>query len=213
MTPTGRPIRAGFPHSDIFGSKLAPNSPKLVAGCHVLHRLYAPRHPPNALITLEPPPCTGHSPPQLHSSPSLYAQPPANRAHADTHALAHAPAGGRSFRKDTRNPAKIPAEKPGRDQAGLQFLFNDVHEPTRSRPGYHAWNPGRNQPISINQSSPSVRGQWLVTNHQSPSAGGGERNRTDDLLLAKQALSRLSYTPGNRTARRRPRAGSNGGPG
>jgi hypothetical protein len=27
------------------------------------------------------------------------------------------------------------------------------------------------------------------------SAGGGERDRTDDLLLAKQALSQLSYTP------------------
>ncbi len=25
--------------------------------------------------------------------------------------------------------------------------------------------------------------------------GGGERARTDDLLLAKQALSQLSYTP------------------
>ena len=25
--------------------------------------------------------------------------------------------------------------------------------------------------------------------------GGGERERTDDLLLAKQALSQLSYTP------------------
>ncbi len=25
--------------------------------------------------------------------------------------------------------------------------------------------------------------------------GGGERDRTDDLLLAKQALSHLSYTP------------------
>ena len=25
--------------------------------------------------------------------------------------------------------------------------------------------------------------------------GGGERDRTDDLLLAKQALSQLSYTP------------------
>jgi hypothetical protein len=25
--------------------------------------------------------------------------------------------------------------------------------------------------------------------------GGGERNRTVDLLLAKQALSQLSYTP------------------
>ena len=28
--------------------------------------------------------------------------------------------------------------------------------------------------------------------------GGGERNRTDDLLLAKQALSQLSYTPAAR---------------
>jgi hypothetical protein len=27
------------------------------------------------------------------------------------------------------------------------------------------------------------------------SDGGGERDRTDDLLLAKQALSQLSYTP------------------
>src|SRR5215472_16391402 len=27
-------------------------------------------------------------------------------------------------------------------------------------------------------------------------SGGGERVRTDDLLLAKQALSQLSYTPG-----------------
>src|SRR5512139_3162732 len=29
--------------------------------------------------------------------------------------------------------------------------------------------------------------------------GGGERDRTDDLLLAKQALSRLSYTPSQRS--------------
>src|SRR5260221_2079757 len=36
--------------------------------------------------------------------------------------------------------------------------------------------------------------------------GGGERNRTDDLLLAKQALSQLSYTPQvfGRPAARRP---------
>jgi hypothetical protein len=31
-----------------------------------------------------------------------------------------------------------------------------------------------------------------VTRHAD---GGGERDRTDDLLLAKQALSQLSYTP------------------
>jgi hypothetical protein len=29
--------------------------------------------------------------------------------------------------------------------------------------------------------------------------GGGERDRTDDLLLAKQALSQLSYTPDKAT--------------
>lgn len=34
-----------------------------------------------------------------------------------------------------------------------------------------------------------------VITHGHHAAGGGERNRTDDLLLAKQALSRLSYTP------------------
>jgi hypothetical protein len=31
--------------------------------------------------------------------------------------------------------------------------------------------------------------------HLNPEIGGGERDRTDDLLLAKQALSQLSYTP------------------
>ncbi len=34
-----------------------------------------------------------------------------------------------------------------------------------------------------------------LTNPPDTLAGGGDRNRTDDLLLAKQALSQLSYTP------------------
>ena len=34
--------------------------------------------------------------------------------------------------------------------------------------------------------------------------GGGERDRTDDLLLAKQALSQLSYTPVRTTERQWP---------
>ena len=42
-----------------------------------------------------------------------------------------------------------------------------VHHLQRSTPNSHSWN------------------------------GGGERDRTDDLLLAKQALSQLSYTPDN----------------
>ncbi len=40
----------GFPHSEIFGSKLIRSSPKLIAAYYVLHRLLVPRHPPNALI-------------------------------------------------------------------------------------------------------------------------------------------------------------------
>ena len=44
--------RDGFPHSDIPGSKRACHSPGLIAACHVLLRLLAPRHPPYALSSL-----------------------------------------------------------------------------------------------------------------------------------------------------------------
>ena len=40
---------AGFPHSDISGSKDMCSSPKLFAAYHVFHRLLVPRHPPCAL--------------------------------------------------------------------------------------------------------------------------------------------------------------------
>ena len=43
---------AGFPHSEILGSKLMCSSPRLIAACHVLHRLLMPRHSPCALISL-----------------------------------------------------------------------------------------------------------------------------------------------------------------
>jgi hypothetical protein len=43
------PIREGLPHSEIRGSTIARISPRLIAACHVLHRLSVPRHPPNAL--------------------------------------------------------------------------------------------------------------------------------------------------------------------
>jgi hypothetical protein len=49
----GYPRKGGFPHSEIRGSTIARISPRLIAACHVLHRLLAPRHPPNALVSLE----------------------------------------------------------------------------------------------------------------------------------------------------------------
>ena len=51
--PTIRKVEGGFPHSEIPGSKLVRSSPRLIAAYHVLHRLSAPRHPPNALKTLD----------------------------------------------------------------------------------------------------------------------------------------------------------------
>jgi len=45
-------LAEGFPHSEIRGSTIARISPRLIAACHVLHRLLAPRHPPNALLSL-----------------------------------------------------------------------------------------------------------------------------------------------------------------
>ncbi len=42
-------LTAGFPHSEIHGSKLIRSSPWLIAAYYVLHRLSTPRHPPNAL--------------------------------------------------------------------------------------------------------------------------------------------------------------------
>ena len=43
-----------LPHSEISGSKRVCRSPKLIAACHVLHRLLAPRHPLCALLSLIP---------------------------------------------------------------------------------------------------------------------------------------------------------------
>src|SRR5262245_16707789 len=43
---------AGFPHSEICGSRAICASPQLIAAYHVLHRLLTPRHPPNALSSL-----------------------------------------------------------------------------------------------------------------------------------------------------------------
>ena len=49
----GSPLLEGLPHSEISGSQSARLSPELIAACHVLHRLSVPRHPPDALKTLD----------------------------------------------------------------------------------------------------------------------------------------------------------------
>src|SRR5579863_2724117 len=61
----------GFPHSEISGSMPACGSPKLIAACHVLHRLLLPRHPPCALSSLTTK-FTQHTAAQLRSHPHCH---------------------------------------------------------------------------------------------------------------------------------------------
>ena len=63
---------AGFPHSEICGSKLMCSSPQLIAACHVLLRLLMPRHSPCALSSLT---CSSQSP--LRFVSALAKTPPA----------------------------------------------------------------------------------------------------------------------------------------
>ena len=69
---TQQRIEGGFPHSEIPGSTLVRSSPRLIAAYHVLHRLSAPRHPPDALITLD---CSHDPWPPQVSSPWPKARP------------------------------------------------------------------------------------------------------------------------------------------
>jgi hypothetical protein len=53
--------------------------------------------------------------------------------------------------------------------------------------------------MSKNETAPLARGRVLCRALARTRDGGGRRDRTDDLLLAKQALSQLSYAPVLRT--------------
>ena len=93
----GYPQRGGLPHSDIRGSTLARSSPRLIAACHVLPRLLAPRHPPDALLLRGPrlspttAAATGHHHHNRSSSSTAPAaaaaetQPPHTHSHTTEH--------------------------------------------------------------------------------------------------------------------------------
>ena len=72
-------LSGGFPHSEISGSTIARISPKLIAACHVLHRLLAPRHPPSALNSLSP---TTRTPARRTINQLSLGVAPARKSHA-----------------------------------------------------------------------------------------------------------------------------------
>ena len=261
-----------MPHSDIHGSTPARGSPWLFAACHVLHRLLVPRHPPNALVTLdhsgtrrayktrrtphhaqEPPPdddppksrqpapsalprtrhsahthlsdgARGHHTRRtvaplsaLHPSPgkgrrSLRggATPPVGQKRDHTLHSAPTCTGGETtssgmVRKDQPEAARTEAHQNlihgGKDHgvrpADPRGTDQDDH-PTHSRTTAHR-PPSRASPHSLGPNLFPYPTMMLLVRHSAPAAplaGGDDRDRTGDPLLAKQVLSQLSYAPG-----------------
>ena len=180
-------VRGGLPHSEVPGSPIARISPGLFAACHVLHRLSVPRHPPDALvsrlITASPSPAmpttAAHRakphalpPPQREptvSMKTLLSDPPAA-------SLARPAGPPRSHHNSLCTLQSTPPRRPAAVSRDLLRTSGRACQQAHNRlPAAHL-SPTRNI--------------WCQRH-----PGGGERTRTDDLLLAKQALSQLSYTP------------------
>ncbi len=194
-------ISGGFPHSDIFGSKFARNSPKLFAACHVLHRLSAPRHPPNALMTLDRRHSVqGQAAP--HNGLLLAVKYPQNHQTASSAVL-------RSCVPHPIHPVKQQSQLP---RTSAQSSLPQHHRDWRrwwSRPGSNALCGSIHPLVStlacLRQSMVEPTGIECAVRFDSPARlnprlpaavdGGADRDRTGDLKLAKLALSQLSYGP------------------
>ena len=157
MTPTR------FPHSEIPGSKLICSSPRLIAACHVLHRLSAPRHPPCTLSSLTKLECICFGSTNLSSMPDSVVKDPSDSG-STRKRLSHAHLAAK------RRPDRILPREEENERATL----------SRSE---RARKPDR-------KCEQRTECPWAA-----PRVGGADRNRTDDLRLARAALSQLSYSP------------------
>ena len=140
---SGRYRRSGgLPHSEIHGSKPARGSPWLIATCCVLHRLSVPRHPPDALQTLD-----------LNSTFSERHAQGQTRTSAIVEKMHHArPNRMNRHRTITLAPPKLlsPADHP----VGSSLVTYPLHNVNRSRIGAlmarkHKPLLSRNTPASV----------------------------------------------------------------
>ncbi len=246
-------VEGGFPHSEIQGSKPVRGSPRLIAAYHVLHRLSAPRHPPDTLMTLDHshhrcPPGSGDPCPAGHGTSTL------GTPRRD--AQVHPQSGPKTFASErvrdegrSRLPVTAPALRgPSHDGKAMQRRSApSVRAASASCACLAAGPSGRTHSLftmSNNTLRPEGRamrrpdgpaansliadglgslGVGVVRSTVRPCAppkadGGARRDRTDDLMLAKHALYRLSYCPGRERSRgeaprSRSRGAVTGGPG
>ena len=160
---------AGFPHSEIPGSRPAHGSPRLIAVFHVLHRHLAPRHPPYALSSL------------------TYVMRRNRRSSCAAIRLLRCPAPtgrGRSGGLAAQRRAPASWFPPLGRQALLRNSARQSAGPRGPRARLHAIR------YSV---PPAVPFRKLFA--FSCRSGGDEGTRTPDIRLAKAALSQLSYIP------------------
>ncbi len=208
-------LPGGLPHSEIPGSTIARISPGLFAACHVLHRLSVPRHPPDALDLRLIAARRQRSPQRTPAGRTIQ-----TAAHRDktrrrqtrlgktlqNTAISHEDAS--SDKADAATPAaprvryhRTPGSQP---RCRRRTMSASVTSQLSLHPSIIAPAPAPPKPATprrgpLKTASPNVARPHRSPRQRCPMAeapdGGGERDRTDDLLLAKQALSHLSYTP------------------
>ena len=164
----------GFPHSEILGSKLIRSSPGLIAAYYVLHRLHAPRHPLDALKALD----RSHYLYPQHSQPLLKGRLVIGQRTKD-HVLQRGRLIGQI--KKNQNSRAVAVSLPGCGiKQAAKHLFTMSKDPAAA-------------PLKVTK-LPNLLSNY-ATSRVLRGTGGAGRNRTDDILLAKQTLSQLSYGP------------------
>ena len=190
----------GFPHSEISGSTDICSSPKLIAACHVLRRLLMPRHSPCALYSLtlrdilvllfgimqainrllsQNCNCYPHlfrcSTIKIHNSFQLPLKPSVALLSSHFNTLFSFQGAISGFEARSQNLISQIL----RSNSKLDLVGPSGLEPPTLR-------------LSVVRSSQLSYGP---VQHGLYSVGGDSRDRTGDLLLARQALSQLSYIP------------------
>jgi hypothetical protein len=145
-----------LPHSEIRGSKVVRTSPRLIAAYHVLHRLLPPRHPSNALKSLD---CSHYQ----------------------------CPLGSGFIDAEKTRSCEI-------NPIAARFVLLALRRSRVEPQAYPFFTMVRSQ-IDERAKALLVKlcSQLFATREDS--IGGARRDRTDDLKLAKLALSQLSYGP------------------
>ena len=156
----------GFPILTFPDQCSVGNSPELFAATHVLLRLLAPRHPPHALSSLLT--SISQTPLALYSGRLV-----------ETRDQGPGPCSSQRTRKSVC--FKPPGSAVSRRAFGraLQTPQQKLNSTLRMQFSMNAWT-----------STPPAR-----RFHPNKPSSGADRDRTDDIRLAKAALSQLSYSP------------------